>query len=96
VAYDPITSHELPTMANGQQRQGARAQPSILAPGGRSKTKEPVPRASELVSKAGSQVPSKNYIAENRNKAIFELHPPAASDANQANDKHRNYGKVPN
>lgn len=41
-----------------------------------------------------SQAPSKNYISENRNKAIHELHPPAAQDLSK-DDKHRNFGKVP-
>lgn len=38
----------------------------------------------------------KNYIAENRNKAIHELHPPAMKEQSNAADHHRNFGKVPN
>jgi hypothetical protein len=58
----------------------------MLAP--KSKTKEPVPKASDLLSqnKGGSQVGvgSKNYISENRNRAIHELHPPHLKEASNA------------
>jgi hypothetical protein len=35
-----------------------------------------------------------NFIAENRNKAIHELHPPPAHNQ-ELDPKHKNYGKVP-
>jgi hypothetical protein len=69
----------------------------MLAP--KSKTKEPVPKASDLLSqnKGGSQVGvgSKNYIAENRNRAIHELHPPHLKEVSNAADHHKNFGKIP-
>ncbi len=38
----------------------------------------------------------KNYIVENRNKAIHDLHPPAPKDLSNTPDHHKNFGKVPN
>jgi hypothetical protein len=38
---------------------------------------------------------SKNYIAENRNRAIHELHPPNLKEASNAADHHKNFGKIP-
>ena len=56
-----------------------------------------MPKAADLLSQKPSEAASKkkNYVADNRNKAIFELKPPAAHESpNQ--DKHKNFGKVPN
>ena len=76
--------------------QRTRVQEPVL---GKAKTKEPVPKAADLLSQKPSPSDAaskkKNYIADNRNKAIFELKPPAPHES-PSQDKHKNYGKVPN
>ena len=91
-----MVSHEeevLPPMILNQRR-GTRVQEPVL---GKAKTKEPVPKAADLLSQKPSEAASKkkNYVADNRNKAIFELKPPAPHES-PSQDKHKNFGKVPN
>lgn len=97
IQYDPESNLELPPVTS-QRRNGARVQPKDLAP--KSKTKEPVPKASDLLSQhRGSQVGGakpKNYISENRNRVVHELHPPPLKEPSLTPDHHKNFGKVPN
>jgi hypothetical protein len=69
----------------------------MLAP--KSKTKEPVPKASDLLSqnKGGSQLGagSKNYIAENIIRDIHELYPPHIKEFSNAADHHKSFRKIP-
>ena len=77
-----------------QRKNGARQQPADLAP--KSKTKDPVPKPLDLLSQnKGSQLGSKNYIAENRNRVVHELHPPHLKEPSNAPDHHKNFGKIP-